>query len=107
MVASFLARAVVKFAARVLVGENNDRPGDPVESVTLLSREHCTARLERVSPAMSPVAELKKDMDQLLQEYSAQSRTRRSCSLCQGIASTSLSPRTSQAWSVFRHGTRW
>jgi hypothetical protein len=43
---------LMKSAARVLVGENNDRPGDPVESVTLLSREHCTARLERVSPAM-------------------------------------------------------
>jgi len=39
--------------------------------VSLLSREHCNARLERVwGPGDGrPVEELKKDMDQLMQEY--------------------------------------
>lgn len=39
--------------------------------MSLLSREHCNARLERVwGPGDGrPVEELKKDMDQLLQEY--------------------------------------
>jgi programmed cell death protein 4 len=75
MVASFLARAVVDevLPPAFLSEQNNDRPGDPVveKAVTLLSREHCTARLERVwGPGDGrPVAELKKDMDQLLQEY--------------------------------------
>lgn len=41
------------------------------KAVTLLSREHCTARLEKVwGPGDGrPVKELKKDMDQLLHEY--------------------------------------
>jgi programmed cell death protein 4 len=75
MVASFLARAVVDevLPPAFLSEQNNDRPGDPVveKAVSLLSREHCTARLERVwGPGDGrPVAELKKDMDQLLQEY--------------------------------------
>lgn len=75
MVASFLARAVVDevLPPAFLSDQNNDRPGDPVveKAVTMLSREHCTARLERVwGPGDGrPVVELKKDMDQLLQEY--------------------------------------
>jgi programmed cell death protein 4 len=75
MMASFLARAVVDevLPPAFLSDQNNDRPGDPVveKAVNLLSREHCTARLERVwGPGDGrPVAELKKDMDQLLQEY--------------------------------------
>jgi len=75
IVASFLARAVVDevLSPAFLSEQNNDRPGDPVveKAVTLLSREHCNARLERVwGPGDGrPVEELKKDMDQLLQEY--------------------------------------
>jgi len=74
-VASFLARAVVDevLPPAFLSDQNNNRPGDPVveKAVSLLSREHCTARLERVwGPGDGrPVEELKKDMDQLLQEY--------------------------------------
>lgn len=53
--------------------QNNNRPGDEVveKAIGLLSREHCTARLERVwGPGDGrPVEELKKDMDQLLEEY--------------------------------------
>ena len=75
MVASFLARAVVDevLPPAFLSEQNNNRAGDPVieKAVSLLSREHCTARLERVwGPGDGrPVEELKKDMDQLLQEY--------------------------------------
>jgi programmed cell death protein 4 len=75
MVASFLARAVVDevLPPAFLSDQNNSRPGDPVveKAVTLLSREHCNARLERVwGPGDGrPVADLKKEMDQLLQEY--------------------------------------
>jgi len=75
MVASFLARAVVDevLPPAFLSEQNNDRPGDPVveKAVTLLSREHCTARLERVwGPGDGrPVSELKEEMDQLLKEY--------------------------------------
>ena len=75
MVASFLARAVVDevLPPAFLSEQNNDRPGDIVieKAVSLLSREHCNARLERVwGPGDGrPVEELKKDMDQLLQEY--------------------------------------
>ena len=75
MVASFLARAVVDevLPPAFLSEQNNDRPGDAVveKAVSLLSREHCNARLERVwGPGDGrPVEELKKDMDQLLQEY--------------------------------------
>ena len=49
---------------------DNSHPGDPVveKAVGLLSREHCTARLERVwGPGDGrPVKELKDSMDQLL-----------------------------------------
>ena len=75
MAASFVARAVVDevLSPAFLSEQNNDRPGDIVveKSITLLNREHCNARLERVwGPGDGrPVEELKKDMDQLLQEY--------------------------------------
>jgi programmed cell death protein 4 len=75
MVANFLARAVVDevLPPAYLSEQNNSRPGDAVieKAVSLLSREHCTARLERVwGPGDGrPVAELKIEMDQLLQEY--------------------------------------
>ena len=75
MVASFLARAVVDevLPPAFLSEQNNDRPGDIVveKAVSLLSREHCNARLEKVwGPGDGrPVEELKVDMDQLLQEY--------------------------------------
>lgn len=75
MVASFLARAVVDevLPPKFLSDQNNSRPGDPVveKAVSLLSREHCNARLEKVwGPGDGrPVAELKQEMDQLLQEY--------------------------------------
>lgn len=75
MVASFLARAVVDevLPPAFLSDQNNSRPGDPVieKAVSLLSREHCNARLEKVwGPGDGrPVTELKQEMDQLLQEY--------------------------------------
>lgn len=75
MVASFLARAVVDevLPPAFLSEQNNERCGDAVieKAVSLLSREHCNARLERVwGPGDGrPVEELKKEMDQLLQEY--------------------------------------
>ena len=75
MVANFLARAVVDevLPPAYLSEQNNTRPGDAVieKAVSLLSREHCTARLERVwVPGDGrPVAELKVEMDQILSEY--------------------------------------
>lgn len=75
MVGSFLARAVVDevLPPAFLSDLNNDNPGNPVveRAVSLLSREHCTARLEKIwGPGDGrPVAELKKVMDDLLQEY--------------------------------------
>jgi programmed cell death protein 4 len=75
MVANFLARAVVDevLPPAYLSEQNNSRPGDAVieKAVSLLSREHCTARLERVwGPGDGrPVAELKVEMDQILSEY--------------------------------------
>jgi programmed cell death protein 4 len=75
MVGSFLARAVVDevLPPAFLSAQNNDHPGEVVleKAVGLLSREHCTARLEKVwGPGDGrPVAELKQVMDQLLQEY--------------------------------------
>jgi len=75
MVANFLARAVVDevLPPAFLSEQNNRRPGDEVieKSISLLSREHCTARLERVwGPGDGrPVSELKIAMDQMLQEY--------------------------------------
>jgi programmed cell death protein 4 len=75
MIANFVARAVVDevLPPAYLSEQNNKRPGDPVveKAISLLSREHCTARLERVwGPGDGrPVAELKVEMDQILQEY--------------------------------------
>ncbi|KAL3811103.1 hypothetical protein ACHAXA_009873 [Cyclostephanos tholiformis] len=75
MAGSFLARAVIDevLAPAFLSNRNNTHPGDPVveKAVGLLSREHCTARLERVwGPGDGrPVSELKEIMDQLLKEY--------------------------------------
>lgn len=75
MVGSFLARAVVDevLAPAFLSNRNNTHPGDEVveKAVSLLSREHCTARLEKVwGPGDGrPVLELKGVMDQLLKEY--------------------------------------
>jgi programmed cell death protein 4 len=75
MVASFLARAVVDevLPPAFLSEQNNKRPGEIVieKAISLLSREHCTARLERVwGPGDGrPVSELKVEMDQMLQEY--------------------------------------
>lgn len=75
MVGSFLARAVVDevLAPAFLSNRNNTHPGDQVveKAVSLLSREHCTARLEKVwGPGDGrPVSELKDIMDQLLKEY--------------------------------------
>lgn len=75
MVASFLARAVVDevLPPAFMSEQNNERPGDLVieKAISLLNREHSTARLERVwGPGDGrPVEDLKKDMDQLLQEY--------------------------------------
>jgi programmed cell death protein 4 len=75
MVANFLARAVVDevLPPAFLSDQNNKRPGEPVieKAISLLSREHCTARLERVwGPGDGrPIEELKVAMDQMLQEY--------------------------------------
>ncbi|EJK59532.1 hypothetical protein THAOC_20224 [Thalassiosira oceanica] len=75
MVGCFLARAVVDevLAPAFLSDRNNSHPGDCVveKAVSLLSREHCTARLEKVwGPGDGrPVAELKDAIDQLLKEY--------------------------------------
>jgi len=75
MVACFLARAVVDevLPPAFLSDQNNNRPGDAViaKSISLLNREHSTARLERVwGPGDGrPVEDLKQDMDQLLREY--------------------------------------
>mmetsp|Transcript_30295 Transcript_30295/g.62686 ORF Transcript_30295/g.62686 Transcript_30295/m.62686 type:complete len:483 (-) Transcript_30295:466-1914(-) len=75
MVGSFLARAVVDevLPPAFLSSRNNTHPGDVVveKAVGLLSREHCTARLEKVwGPGDGrPVDELKESMDQLLKEY--------------------------------------
>jgi len=72
MVGCFLARAVVDevLAPAFLSDRNNSHPGDCVveKAVSLLSREHCTARLEKVwGPGDGrPVAELKDAIDQLL-----------------------------------------
>ena len=75
MVANFVARAVVDevLPPAYLSEQNNKRPGNVVveKAITLLSREHCNARLERVwGPGDGrPVSELKVEMDQMLQEY--------------------------------------
>lgn len=75
MVANFLARAVVDevLPPAYLSEQNNTRPGEEVveKAISLLTREHSTARLERVwGPGDGrPVDELKVAMDQLLHEY--------------------------------------
>lgn len=73
IVGCFLARAVVDevLPPAFLSNRNNSHPGDEVveKAVGLLSKEHCTARLEHVwGPGDGrPVAELKKVMDQALE----------------------------------------
>ena len=72
MLGSFLARAVIDevLPPAFLSNRNNTHPGDEVvaKAVSLLSREHCSARLEKVwGPGDGrPVEELKESMDQLL-----------------------------------------
>lgn len=75
LVACFVARAVVDevLPPAFLSEQNNTRPGDAVveKALSLLNREHCTARLERIwGPGDGrPVDEIKKEMDHLLKEY--------------------------------------
>jgi programmed cell death protein 4 len=75
MVGCFLARAIVDevLPPAFISNRNNNNPGDEVteKAVTLLSREHCTARLEKVwGPGDGrPVVELKEVIDQLVEEY--------------------------------------
>lgn len=75
MVGCFLARAIVDevLPPAFVSNRNNSHPGDEVleKAVGLLSREHCTARLEKVwGPGDGrPVSELKVVIDQLLEEY--------------------------------------
>ncbi|KAL3903469.1 MAG: hypothetical protein SGILL_010433, partial [Bacillariaceae sp.] len=87
MVANFLARAVVDevLPPAFLSEQNNKRPGDEVieKAISLLSREHCTARLERVwGPGDGrPIEELKQEMDTMLGEY-LMSRELDECARC-------------------------
>eukprot|EP01083_Nonionella_stella_P039217 106665_1 len=75
IVGCFLARAIVDevLPPAFISNRNNSHPGDEVteNAVSLLSREHCTARLEKVwGPGDGrPVAELKEVIDQLIEEY--------------------------------------
>lgn len=75
MVGCFLARAIVDevLTPAFISNRNNSHPGDEVveKAVSLLSREHCTARLEKVwGPGDGrPVSDLKIVIDQLLEEY--------------------------------------
>lgn len=75
IIGNFLARAIVDevLPPAFISNRNNNHPGDEVieKAVTLLSREHCTARLEKIwGPGDGrPVAELKKVVDQLVEEY--------------------------------------
>merc|ERR1719183_362788 len=75
IVGCFLARAIVDevLPPAFISNRNNSHPGDEVveKSVSLLSREHCTARLEKVwGPGDGrPVVELKEVIDQLVEEY--------------------------------------
>lgn len=75
IVGCFLARAIVDevLPPAFISNRNNDNPGDEVteKAVTLLSREHCTARLEKIwGPGDGrPVSALKDVIDQLLEEY--------------------------------------
>jgi len=87
MVANFLARAVVDevLSPAYLSEQNNHRPGEEVieKAISLLTREHSTARLEHVwGPGDGrPVDELKIEMDQILQEY-LMSRELDECARC-------------------------
>lgn len=73
IVGCFLARAIVDevLPPAFISNRNNSHPGDEVteKAVCLLSREHCTARLEKVwGPGDGrPVAELKEVIDQLIE----------------------------------------
>lgn len=75
IVGCFLARAIVDevLPPAFVSTRNNSYPGDEVteKAVNLLSREHCTARLEKVwGPGDGrPVSELKNVIDQLVEEY--------------------------------------
>jgi len=73
LVGSFLARAVVdEVLPPAFLSNKECKENSCVEhAVRLLSREHCTARLEKVwGPGDGrPVEELKTSMDQLLKEY--------------------------------------
>lgn len=73
MVAAFLARAVVdEVLPPAFVSSKSFEENSVLDiAVKLLSREHCTARLEKVwGPGDGrPVEELKVVMDQLLKEY--------------------------------------
>ena len=75
MIACFLARAVVDevLPPAYLSTQNNNRPGCGVveKAIGLLTREHSTARLERIwGPGDGrSVDELKAEMKHLLQEY--------------------------------------
>lgn len=75
IVGCFLARAIVDevLPPAFISNRNNKNPGDEVteKAITLLSREHCTARLEKIwGPGDGrPVSELKEVIDQLVEEY--------------------------------------
>jgi len=73
LVGSFLARAVVDEVLPPAFLSNRECKEDSCveHAVRLLSREHCTARLEKVwGPGDGrPVEELKTSIDQLLKEY--------------------------------------
>jgi len=73
MVGCFLARGIVDevLPPSFVSKRNNLYPGDEVveKALSLLTREHCTARLEKVwGPGDGrPVAELKTVIDQLIE----------------------------------------
>lgn len=75
LIGCFLARAIVDevLPPAFVSNRNNSHPGDEVveRAVSLLSREHCTARLEKIwGPGDGrPVAELKEVIDQLTEEF--------------------------------------
>jgi len=75
IVGCFLARAIVDevLPPAFISNRSSSHPGYEVveKSVNLLSREHCTARLEKVwGPGDGrPVVELKEVIDQLVEEY--------------------------------------
>lgn len=75
IVGCFLARAIVDevLPPAFISNRNNSHPGDEVveKALGLLSKEHCTARLEKVwGPGDGrPVSELKEVIDQLIEEY--------------------------------------